>query len=213
MTNGESAAPKPATPAAADSSSAAPTVVAQKDTQSVPLQALLETRQRARTAEEELAALKADMESLKQKLAAPAAAQAPVDQQARDLLTTIQNERAATRLQAELGLNSPEQVSIVQDVLKGNPGLTPAEALGIAEKRKPEAFNATAPQGFDPATHGTMRPRPAGQPVTKPIEEDLAAFHKRARELPLGRMRQEFVDQRIGNLARSALGLGHLNHK
>lgn len=214
MADGETTTPKAAVAAAIDSSSTANAAVA-KDTQSVPLQALLDTRQRARSAEEELAALKADMESLKQRLAAsPAPAQAPVDQQARELLSAIQNERAASRLQSELGLSSAEQVSLVQDVLKNNAGLTAAEALGIAEKRKPELFNAAAPQGFDPATHGTMRPRPAGQPAkTEAIEENLSEFHKKARELPLGRVRQEFMDKRIGNLARNALGLGRLNHK
>jgi hypothetical protein len=190
--------------------------VSQQDPKTVPLQALVETRQRARTAEDELASLRAEMESLKQQFAKPANAQAPVDQQARELLATIQAERAATTLQNELGLASSAQVAAVQDLLAKNSGLTPAEALGIATKRKPDLFAATAGQGFDPSTHGNLRPRPGGKPdasAQPPSMEDIDAVHKKARAIPPGKMRKDYVDKFLGNMARSAMGLGHLNHK
>lgn len=180
---------------------------APKEARQVPLDALAEARQKARAAEERMAALEAELATIKNDRKPAAAAQPQSDIEAlRNDLVEIKNRERLRSTISELGLADDKQAKIVLDIIDKNPGLDPTEALELAAKRKPDDFKDRGQPGFDPRTHGSMRPRAgtAPEPKVSDRQKRLEAMKKAT-----GNDKHVLLNNYAGGLAAKALGWEH----
>jgi hypothetical protein len=174
-------------------------------TRSVPLEALAASRQKARTAEQELAEVKAELARLKESAGA-APAQTPTEiQELSKQLAVIQRREQMRDLSRDLGLPDVKQAEAVATVMAKNSDLTPAEAMELARKRQPDLFNDLGQPAFDPGMHGSLRPTSGGHlPVESDRTQRLEAITKAQ-----GFRKEALVNNYLGGVAARLLGLPH----
>ncbi len=177
---------------------------AKKDSRQVPLDALAEARQKARAAEEERDQLKTRLAALEQSEAGKASAQPqPEVSQLAKQLAELQHEGRLRKLTQELGLSDEKQADAVSKIIAKSGDLTPAEALEIASKRQPDLFKDRGSQGFDPRTHGSLRPTSGLQPEPKQSDKQkrLDAIKNAS-----GTDQKALLDNYVGRIAARAMG-------
>ena len=177
---------------------------APKEARQVPLDALAEARQKARAAEERIAALESELAQTK-KTPPPAAAVPPqpeLERIGKELAEIKQKERVR-ELTVELGLVDDKQAQAVLELVSKNPDLTSVEALELAAKRKPDVFKERGQPGFDPRIHGSMRPHAGSSPQPKESEykQRLAAAKKAT-----GNDKHRLLNNIVGGMAAKAMG-------
>jgi hypothetical protein len=181
-----------------------------KETRQVPLDALAEARQKARAAEERIAAMEAELARLKtpQQPAAAAQPQSEIEKIGRQL-QEMQHKERVRELTVELGLADDKQAAYVAELHGKYPDLTPTEAFELAAKRKPDMFKEMGQPGFDPRIHGSTRPRAGVPPEPKPSDR---AKRIEAMKKATGSDKHKLLNNYVGGLAAQALGWGK-DHK
>lgn len=183
---------------------------AQKDTRQVPLDALAEARQKARSAEDKAAALEAELARLKTPGSSAAAQLPPEVSQLALQLAEIQAKERLREMTVELGLADTKQADAVAKILAKNSELTPAEALEIAAKRAPDVFKDRGQPGFDPRIHGSLRPSTGS--TSEPKKSDFKSrldFVKKQ----TGTDKARYTNNLVGGFAAKAMGWDQYHRK
>lgn len=182
----------------------------QQDAQGVPVGEFIEMRKELRAARDELASLKAQA-SQPQNTQQPANTQAS-DGGLADAVRQLQQSDRMRNLTHELGLTSQDQAEAVAQVMNDNPALNAVEAYTIASNRDGEKFGKVdGAGGFDPGTHGSMRPRSVSLEPEKPAKSD---FQQRT-ELLEQRFKHDKVGAQkawnnwVGHFAAKEIGREH----
>jgi hypothetical protein len=201
---------------ATDSESVKNTPEATKEARQVPLDALAASRERARSAEQRVADLEARLAALEKNKgeetdAQPASRQTD-DSDLRKQVAEIQHREHLRTLTSELGLADSKQAEAVAGIMAKNADLTPTEALSLAALRQPDIFGSAGGRGFDPNTHGGLRPR-SGAP-----EREVSDTEKRMKAVVDLRtvdykQSEKILNNYIGSLAAQALGVGNKHQK
>lgn len=87
----------------------------------------------------------------------------------------IQDRDARRELQRTLGLPE-EHAQKVQDIMRQSPDLKPSEALHVARQRHADLFQGKDQRGFDPGTHGGIRPTGGGAPAPETLKQKVAGI-------------------------------------
>ena len=176
----------------------------QQDAQGVPVGEFIEMRKELRAARDELASLKAQA-SQPQNTQQPANTQAS-DGGLADAVRQLQQSDRMRNLTHELGLTSQDQAEAVAQVMNDNPALNAVEAYTIASNRDGEKFGKVdGAGGFDPGTHGSMRPRSVSLEPEKPAKSD---FQQRTELLE-----QRFKHDKVGAQKACNNWVGHFAAK
>jgi len=182
----------------------------QQGAQGVPVGEFIEMRKELRAAREEIAAMKAQS-SQPQTTTQPADTQASDGGLAEAVRELQQNDRVRNLI-GELGLTSQEQATAVAKIMDDNPALNAVEAYTIASGRDGEMFGKVdGAGGFDPGTHGSMRPRSVSLEPEKPAKSD---FQQRS-ELLEQRFKHDKVGAQkawnnwVGHFAAKEIGRPH----
>jgi hypothetical protein len=201
MTSTSQADPAKAAP---DSSSGKEAPEAKKEARQVPLEALAESREKAREAAARAEAAEAELARLKEQQKQPAAAAQPQgDDDIRKVVRDMQAKEQRRDLAAELGLVDDKQVEAVAGMLAKNPDLSRQEALELAAKRTPDLFQERGQPGYDPSVHGSTRPRAGSAPQPKVSNRDKRI---KAMQEATGSDQVALVNQYVGDVARRVMG-------
>jgi len=180
------------------------------DAQGVPVGEFIEMRKELRAAREELARLQARNDQTEP--TAPAATAQASDGGIQEAVRELQRNDRIRGLETELGLASRDQAEAVAKIMDANPSLNAIEAHTIASSRDGELFGKVDDAGgFDPGTHGAMRPRSASLEPDPPQKSDFQQRH----ELLEQRFKHDKVGAQkawnnwVGSFAAKAVGREH----
>lgn len=181
-----------------------------QDAQGVPVGEFIEMRKELRAARDELAELKA--QATPSESSASAASTKASGGELEQVVRQLQKSDQVRSLTSELGLTSHQQAEAVSKVLDDNPTLNTVEALTIASNRDQELFGKVDDVGgFNPGTHGAMRPRSASlepeQPAKSDFQQRTEVLEQRFKHDKTGA--QKAWNNWVGNFAAKAVGREH----
>lgn len=186
------------------------------DDKTVPLAELVKIRQRAAQAEQELKDLKAklDKQGSQANKKDPQPPQSTESNPLEERLKRIERQETLRSLMSEHGMD-PKQADAVQSVMDDTPGLSPEEARQVAALRDPDTFaEGSHAMGYDPATHGSSRPRPGSMPDASSDQSDyedrLAYAESLLKQGGSKKQHQRVLDNLVGRIAARQTGrTGH----
>ena len=86
-------------------------------------------------------------------------------------IAALREENQRRSLAIELKLASPEQAEKVSALV--NAGLNPQEALNVAQGRHAELFGLVSKAGFQPGTHGGIKPTGSGPEPVQTLKQKI----------------------------------------
>lgn len=194
----------------ADTLSEGSNAAASADDKTVPLSELVKQRQRAAEAERKWAEAQAQLEKVSQATKSDRQPPKPTESNPfEDRLKRMERQESLRTLMAEHGLDA-KQANAVHAILEEMPSLNETEARQVAALRDPDAFaEGASAAGYDPAVHGSSRPRPGSMPTAQSDNSDYDARLEHAKKLLVSgnkKAHQRFVNNMVGRIAARQVG-------